>query len=1366
MLSFNVRVGIQGAKRLERPRNVATRGPNQVLTGLPRERSDWNNPARGLYDPSFAVVPSGLDRGEQTPLEINYKPVNPAILDERVGDSEWGNSLDVNAFATPGIRLKAGFNEKAKKLLMKRIVFGTKSGVVRAARQVGDVLTRCDEPISVYEGAQLTRDLPVEVDPYYARGFVRSMDEDRMQNARVLASAFQNAGAVQGLENVARHGIGLLQIPVECTRFVVRLAVLYVESVMNSMSGRGRFAVSVPALAPIHEINNWTDFRRALGADIQIKGQNYVPWAAFTHNPLPNEVDTVRFLRMACATGLTVQVKNRLVAPMCWPDIPDLSFVTTYPIGNKSDRDNRYAYSAETAYNVGRSWCARYATTEMFDEFVEFFSIMYWSIRGRQSAYAVPFTNRTIKLPIAQMQGYIMVPYLGNDSRNAERAANYNSRMALENIGIYLTKASLLGMICQWVKQKRLDYLWSTGIIKLGDHEDFMSILRCKPHYAGIWSLVQQACTQMGYTGKVGKLISSVACAASLEEYTQGIMSADYHRNSGDYLGWLPILPMGSSASGWTNPVCLSKDVVKIGHSILNVEASNSVNSDVMPTIYETMDVEYSFQKQIRGYPALEANSVQQPGRTRSGFAMDLPFMAVTDHEGCRYRFGFRVNMRSWTATTSKDHDRYNLEWWVMLGAKVKDLQVENMRGVFSNDEKPRKADHNRSRRITSSQYEPPDNSMVPPSQMDVQRKRREEAARSQNERELRSKERKEKRRLERENRKQQIREDLGKMPTQQEDESNGHVGQVEGESQDSSVMEQKREEQAALEEQRIMEGIARRRREEMEAEMMRMRELAGQQQQETVFENHPEGETETISAEPRMTITPSQTAEQMPGANPVADAMSSIVERRLAESSTQQEVFAPDIDVSPMVSSVGGQLSGLFGNSMMARMMARQSAAAQARSEMENQDITGSPISPPGASMPIRNEVTSQRGMGVLVERARGQDEDPNSTTHENITPSVVEVARVRDTQDRDATNQQQATRQNPEDVPVPTTIQQELEQLGMSQEPPNISARVTFSMEGRITSITSEIAQPAAESPRRTRDQIARMSYEEQRALGPSIRTRPVIESRVGRTPGRVNTLVAVNDFVDAPPGSINAGRRIYRIGGSLLSLDDLRILVEANLAAYAMGLATNEEHLDEVQRRLSAALNENGNERAVRGAAEYLVESIARRTHISHRTMHAMRTIQQQINPQWDGDNLLRGVVNIFDPQTEQEEMNQIWENHRRATEPPGLNADQMDVLYRYWATLQPRERIMGANNMYRWTHGRNLHSWELATMLDQLDVAEETLADWPAGFVDLGYVSNEQRGGEVSFMELVNKLMNDREAGIQNLQGSQNSREEDS
>jgi hypothetical protein len=671
------------SSRVQQAVNVYSGARNPVLMQVPKEAEKYVNNAMGNYHPSKVVTPHGLDRGNAIPLDVTFNEVPAINSDDGAAIGTWGIELDVKDFKPPQARVLAATRKGAFKYDCTRVVYGTKNGTVRVARNVGHMLSRVGDEIGVVVGEQLTREIDIGASPEYAKIFARSMDEERMQSARVMASAFQNAQAVQGLEDVTRHGIGLLEVPVEATRYVARLAIMYVETSLHNMDRTGSTVWNMNNPARVHVCDDWTTFRRLLAADMVVGPNNYVPWGTYSANPIPMEQEHVRFLRAAAAETVTFEHGQALITPMCWPVIQNLAVVTTLRLNGANNPDARGAFTAEVAYNAGRSWAARYATTEMYDEMVDFFMTMYWGIKGSNVSYAVPFNHREIALPVAEMQGYIMVPYLETDSMRAMQAADYSSAKYIDQVSTSVSKAAVIGMCVAWIKHRHVDYMLYTGTMKRNDMPDFMTFLQREGEYCPLWSMVQGCLESLGYRGSVGLILSTMCCTLVDEGYAQALLSGAMFRNTGDYLGWLPFIPSGSAAEGWVQPTCLEDAGVEVGHLATVVDVSNKIQKDPIPTILETSGVEMLTQLQVRKRSMLTGRPSWMPSRTKSGFVMDRPYMALTDSEGSRTRFAFRVNIDGWSALTHRDHDRYKLKWWVMLGCNGKMPNIKRIHGLI-----------------------------------------------------------------------------------------------------------------------------------------------------------------------------------------------------------------------------------------------------------------------------------------------------------------------------------------------------------------------------------------------------------------------------------------------------------------------------------------------------------------------------------------------------------------------------------------------------------------------------------------------------------------------------------------------------------
>jgi len=601
-------------------------------------------------------------------LEVEYAPVHipeNVSIDQDREESD----IDVGEFCLENHKMRERLNPRGFVCDMTNVVFATTKGVQRTERVVGANMRRCNEEIMILDEVSKPSDDKLVCEPAFAAAFSVTIDEGVLKCRRSLSHAFPDPTPNLGeITEVCRHGRNLLTTGVESSRYVMRLAAMYVETAMATRGGVRRMRWDMAVQPPHVALGTWAVFRVAVMNDARLNVErNFVPWSRVEGMTMPQEITYFRVLRIAAADQSSMINQGNVITPMIWPAIPNLSTVSTAPIGLMEQEQVVTDLSAADIYVAARMWVHRYSKPALLDSYIKYLMTMYWC-KGEDEfpvRVAVPFCSPILKMPKAQMRPFLMLPYI---------AGMDDTKSLLNSVGIMdffgkvsetMANAILIGMSAAWAKWKRIDYVWQSNLVSQRKQEQLIQCLRFKGNGVPIWSSAQLVISQLGYKGKIGKLFNNTACASPVEIYTDYINAGDYRRNTGDCLSFLPKLPYGSAAMGWQSPAPLNEAICQSDQQYFMENVASEYGPLALATIAETPEVDYFYQVTDYAQNHLDINDLPQIPRTPNGFPLDQYYQDVLLENRQVYSFGYILGIRAMFALGDARNDRFHMKWWV-----------------------------------------------------------------------------------------------------------------------------------------------------------------------------------------------------------------------------------------------------------------------------------------------------------------------------------------------------------------------------------------------------------------------------------------------------------------------------------------------------------------------------------------------------------------------------------------------------------------------------------------------------------------------------------------------------------------------------
>lgn len=567
----------------------------------------------------------------------------------------------------------------------KRVVMGSKKGVLRTMRQVTWNYVRV-EKVDVKEDWRLAEDDNLVIEPAFAPAFVTTVDDANIRAKRVISQVFVDAdNNLAAITDITRHCRELLEGSVDCTRYLFRLAVMYVEARNASPVAGKQVSWDVSELAPIVEATTWNVFRTAVQDDISNGIDiNYVPWMQMRAYSLPQEVTYVRVLRVAASNRVAVRVGSGAhKAAFSWPQINNTRFYSGFGIPNTDEGRTRWKFYPSDIYIAARLWAARYSRLELWEQMLQLAELMYWARRDGGNAIT-GWRKVSIRLPPARMRGYLLAPYLRVHDDPAKVILEVGHEHHRRRTTEVITTLWLLGLGHDWVSWAMLDYAVLTGVLDQRDAGASMSIVRAGANSAPIWGLTEKYLNSLGYEGKIGKWLATMSTDLRFGEYAKNVLEGVKNRHySGCMISLLPKLPVGGGAQGWVQPFPVPAPFNRAMQLTMVAELPAATRQQIMAGLLEVRGVLWLYHKQRRDRLAPESNYIKGIDRTANGCVFDMPMMAITDRMGDRKRFGFEILRRALLTATESEHDRFSLKWqWsTMVGDDV--LTVKALPGCL-----------------------------------------------------------------------------------------------------------------------------------------------------------------------------------------------------------------------------------------------------------------------------------------------------------------------------------------------------------------------------------------------------------------------------------------------------------------------------------------------------------------------------------------------------------------------------------------------------------------------------------------------------------------------------------------------------------
>lgn len=601
--------------------------------------------------------------GAQRKLEVQFQRLPAPFSGQSMVETKGMITLDVTAAVMSPDEVTtaltgAHFNHQ-------QVVSGYRHGTVMTQRAMDLRLQRCPLVIRTPVDEKLAEMRRLVVVPAYAASFAATTDKETLASRKLLPSVFAAATpTMTEVQEVARHCSELLTMEVEDTRFLMRLAVMYVESrLAHPQTGRAAvWDTGMPA--PVVYCENWASFRNRVYEDIDSGVQaNYVPWGPLTGYKVNHEGVIVRILRFAASDQITLQLGEGMLPPMMWPEIPNAVLYSAYVLPREETHKARYEFYPRDVYLAGEIFCLRYSTPERWTQMVQLAHVLYWQQRGSNVRLASLGEDEELGLPSARMQTYVVGPYLSDNCTRTPYEGRLTEEDVLARVAESVSTALLLGLAGSLVRWQLLEYSMVNQILEDGgEWENRRTLFTCYELGVPIWGMITKTLNDLGYSGHLGTFLPRLAILDSFAAIMTQLTNAPDRIQSGDCIGYLPRLPIGDGAHGWIAPLPLKPP----HHEAEQNVAVDLIKTDTEQTVAgleELAHVEFFFHLEKRDRTGTLGQWTARASRTRSGCAVDYPRMAITNRYGDRYRSQFRMPTDVIYVATDPDHDRYKLEW-------------------------------------------------------------------------------------------------------------------------------------------------------------------------------------------------------------------------------------------------------------------------------------------------------------------------------------------------------------------------------------------------------------------------------------------------------------------------------------------------------------------------------------------------------------------------------------------------------------------------------------------------------------------------------------------------------------------------------
>ncbi|APG76043.1 hypothetical protein [Hubei toti-like virus 5] len=618
----------------------------------------------------WVALPSSCLLGQKK-LETRLITAPPVSTFEGLEPKEEMCTLNTGDIITPE-ELISRYDARRRTLDLRNVVFGVKKGILRTARVVGLVLRRTESRVRVLPGEHLAKPNELVVEPAYAAAFVNTTDENTVRARKALSSAFIDATSLMTeVVEVCRHGREMLDAKAETTRFTMRLAAMVVETAIRTMCDGNRIAWEDNAPSEVWGCGTWHAFRSRVCNDSESQLEhNYVPWYRMLAYVLPQELTYVRVLRVACSAKVQIgQVDEEFVSPICWPEIPNCVFYTSYPLPREDAKTSRWFFSLNDVYVAARMWTYRYGSQAVLDQLIQLYLLMYWRVDGPRRGHLIfPCEQVSIRLPVARMRGFIMAPYLQYRDQTLQVSLAVGPTEMLSKIGETVMSGLLIGYAVDWCKWHLMDYAMGHVRMPREESRTFATLVRGGSQWGNLWPIVQKWLVGCGHNADLGMYLSTMASGQRTARLGFDARSLVTHRIcSMDLLGWFPEVVIGSGAQGYLHPKPLPEEFARAGTVYMFSDlAAHPEMRSFLASINELQYVERIRGVQDRWLPRLK--NVAELGNldvSCGSGTIDHPFLAITLRDGSRVRWGYRLDLLGALASVDAQHDRYSLDWYV-----------------------------------------------------------------------------------------------------------------------------------------------------------------------------------------------------------------------------------------------------------------------------------------------------------------------------------------------------------------------------------------------------------------------------------------------------------------------------------------------------------------------------------------------------------------------------------------------------------------------------------------------------------------------------------------------------------------------------
>ncbi|UHM27684.1 MAG: hypothetical protein FTV4_gp1 [Fushun totivirus 4] len=652
------------------PQNVQQLPPGHLTPFMPPIQPRGEPEARGLVSSRWHTAEPPSQFTHHNDLATVFKEIPEIKSNEgappgtglfTVNMEKWLLSPDEVAYA-----------RKTRCVRFKRAVVGSIKGVAKTVRDFTLDFSRAEQRLAVVNDQVHTNKQPLEVQPGYAAAFSRMTDETAIKARRSMAAIFPDATATPpDIAAVTTHGRSLLDAGVDCSRFMMRLAVLNVEASHANIQDGGRVTFDTIKPAKVVPITTWVEFRRAVQDDMRGGETNYIPWHTTDgYNPIDN-VALANVIRLAASRRVTVTTtRNEHKELLCWPPIPHARLATTTAISLATERDDvlNLVLSPTDVNIAARMWVSRYGNMEIFNQYMQFYAMYYWAKQGENYPIVSPFGSPTIMLPPAAMRGFLMFPFL---QTKADQASLMNHIQPLDTnrmVAESLSAVILIGYVATRTRWRDVDYAMLQGCLSYEGMAASTNVFKSIGGTVSFWHVVQATIRGLGYTGEIGHMLGNLHSTQTPETYLKFATSEACRLSSGDVLPFLPVLEQGCSAQGWVQPEPLPDPFSRSEQATRFADFPVGSASKWIPTLLETEGVRYyRMTERRRTFSSVEVSMpITDLATTRSGCIVDFPMLAITGQYGDRYRWGYMVNTQATFALFEKTHDRYNMTWKVI----------------------------------------------------------------------------------------------------------------------------------------------------------------------------------------------------------------------------------------------------------------------------------------------------------------------------------------------------------------------------------------------------------------------------------------------------------------------------------------------------------------------------------------------------------------------------------------------------------------------------------------------------------------------------------------------------------------------------